>query len=223
MRIILFGPPGSGKGTQGDLLEKKYGFPKISTGNLLRRAVRDGTPLGRRAAALMNRGQLVSDEIVDSLVAERIAQPDCRRGYLLDGYPRTMGQVESLEAMDGGRPELLVEIDIDLETLTARMESRLTCRECGAVYNLELRRPREEGRCDVCGGALYRRPDDTPEVIARRLRVYREETERVREHYRAKGVYRRVDGAGPVAAVFSRLTEILDRELGKTEAGQALP
>jgi adenylate kinase len=164
---------------------------------------------------------LVSDEIVDSLVRERIAQPDCRRGYLLDGYPRTMAQVESLEAMDAGRPELLVEIDVDFPTLSSRMESRLTCRDCGAVYSLELQKPRVEGRCDVCGGALYRRPDDTSEVIAQRLRVYQERTEKIKEHYRRKSVYRRVDGAGPVETVFARLSEVLDRELAKTEAAKS--
>ncbi|MEW5902475.1 MAG: adenylate kinase [Acidobacteriota bacterium] len=222
MRIILFGPPGSGKGTQGELVEKNYGFPKVSTGDLLRRAVAEKTPLGQKAEELMNRGQLISDDIVASLVRERIAQPDCRRGYLLDGFPRTMAQVESLEAMDGSRPELLVEIDVDPKTLGARMQNRLTCPNCGAVYNLEVRRPIKDGRCDVCGGALYRRADDTPEVIGERLRVYREKTDKVKDYYRAKSVYRRVDGAGPVPEVFARLSEILDRELAKTEAGQAL-
>jgi adenylate kinase len=221
MRIILFGPPGSGKGTQGDLVERRYGFPKISTGDLLRRAVRERTPLGIKAEALMGRGELVSDEIVEELVRERIKSPDALRGYLLDGFPRNLAQVRSLEAMDGHRPEVVIEIEVDGRSLVERMEGRVTCRTCGAVYNLRLKKPRAEGRCDVCGGELYHRDDDRPEVIRERLRVYKEQTEKIRAHYQAKGVFRRVDGAGPVVDVFARISAILDRELGLGGADKA--
>jgi adenylate kinase len=215
MRVILFGPPGSGKGTQGDLVEKKYGFPKISTGDLLRQAVRDETPIGRRAEALMNKGRLVSDDIVEDLVRERIAGPDCRRGYLLDGFPRNIAQAESLEKMDGGRPEAAVEIEIDVERLIRRLAARLVCSRCGAIYNLSVHRPREEGRCDVCGGALIQRKDDEPGVIKERMRVYKEQTENLKEYYRAKRVYHQVDGSGTVEEVFTRLSAILDTALAK--------
>lgn len=221
MRIILFGPPGSGKGTQGDLVERRYGFPKISTGDLLRRAVRDRSPLGLKAEAMMIRGELVSDEIVEGLVREKITNPDTRRGYLLDGFPRNLAQAQGLEAMDGGRPEVVIEIEVDSASLIERMEGRLTCRTCGAVYNLRLQKSRTEGRCDVCGGELYQRADDRPEVISERLRVYKEQTEKIRAHYRAKGVFHRVDGSGTVDDVFGRISGVLDRELARREADKA--
>jgi len=221
MRIILFGPPGSGKGTQGDLVERRYGFPKISTGDLLRRAVREKTPLGIKAEAMMNRGELVSDEIVEGLVREKIAAPDTRQGYLLDGFPRNLAQVQSLEDMDGRRPEVIIVIDVDERSLVERMQGRLTCRKCGAVYNLLLQKPRAEGRCDVCGGELYKRADDRPDVIRERLRVYQEETKKIRAHYQAKGVFYRVDGSGTVDEVFGRISGILDRELARGEANKA--
>jgi len=221
MRIVLFGPPGSGKGTQGELIERRYGFPKISTGDLLRQAVREKTPLGIKAEQMMNRGELVSDEIVEGLVRERIASPDTRRGYLLDGFPRNLAQVRSLEAMDGGRPEIVIEIDVDIRSLIDRMQGRLTCRNCGAVYNLKLQKPRTEGRCDICGGDLYQRADDRPEVISERLRVYREQTEKIRAHYQAKGVFHRLDGAGSVDDVFGRISRVLDSELARREAEKA--
>lgn len=212
MRIILFGAPGSGKGTQGDLISRRYKYPKISTGDLLRRAVREGTDLGKKAEAQMNRGALVSDDIVEGLVRERITAPDARKGYLLDGFPRNLDQVLSLEAMDGGRPELAIEVDVDRNVLIERLQSRRTCRSCGAIFNLLLKRPGIEGRCDVCGGELYQRADDRPEVIGKRLEVYEEETRKIKNHYREKSVYRRVDGSGPVEAVFARISEILERE-----------
>jgi adenylate kinase len=222
MRIILFGPPGSGKGTQGDLVAKKYGFPKISTGDLLRQAVRDQTPIGRKAEAMMNQGSLVSDDIVEELVGQRIKSPDCRRGYLLDGFPRNIAQAESLEKMDGGRQEIAVEIDIDIPILVRRLGSRRVCSRCGTIYNLSLQAPKKEGRCDACGGSLFQRKDDDPDVIKERLRVYREQTEKIRGFYQAKNVYRRIDGSGMVEDVFGRLCYVLDTDLAKAEANKAL-
>jgi adenylate kinase len=221
MRIILFGPPGSGKGTQGELIERRYGFPKISTGDLLRQAVREKTHLGIKAEQMMNRGELVSDEIVEGLVRERIARPDARRGYLLDGFPRNLAQVRSLEVMDGGRPEIVIEIDVDRRLLVDRMQARLTCPNCGAVYNLKLQKPRAEGRCDICGGELYQRADDRPEVIGERLRAYREQTEKISAHYEAKGVFHRVDGAGSVEDVFRRIADVVEPELARREVEKA--
>ncbi len=215
MRIILFGPPGSGKGTQGDLIEKAYGFLKISTGDLLRREVQDQTPLGKRARALMNQGKLVSDEIVEELVRQRIALLDCRPGYLLDGFPRTVGQAKSLEGMDRERPEIVIEIDINLTALIERLQKRLTCSRCGSIYNLNLHKPRHDGTCDVCGASLYQREDDKPDVIAERLRVYKQQTEKLRGYYQRKSVYRRVDGAGSVEDVFRKIVFFINEEMAK--------
>jgi adenylate kinase len=222
MRIILFGPPGSGKGTQGDLIAGRYGYPKISTGDLLRSAVRARTALGKKAEGLMNQGKLVSDEIVEELVRERIAAPDTRHGYLLDGFPRNLAQVRILEAMDGGRPEVVIEVDVQSDILIERLQNRRTCRSCGAVFNLLLKKPKVEGRCDVCGGELYQRDDDRPEVIEKRLKVYKEESEKIKAHYKEKSVYRRVDGSGSEREVFARISEIMDRERagGEVEQGQ---
>lgn len=220
MRIILFGPPGSGKGTQGELISSRYGTPKISTGDLLRQAVRQRTALGMKAEALMSQGKLVSDEIVSGLVRERISAPDTRRGYLLDGFPRNLAQVRILEAMDGERPELAIEVDADSPILIERLGSRRTCRSCGAVFNLLLKKPKVGGRCDVCGGELYQRADDRTEVIEQRLKVYREQTEKIRNHYQGKSVYHRVEGSGSVEKVFACISDILDREIAGREAGQ---
>jgi adenylate kinase len=222
MRVILFGPPGSGKGTQGDLVEKKYRFPKISTGDLLRRAVQDRTPFGKKAEALMNQGQLVSDDIVEGLVRERIKSPDCRRGYLLDGFPRNISQAESLEKMDGGRPEVAVEIDINIENLIKRLENRRVCSVCGRIYNLDLEAPQKEGKCDSCAGPIFRRKDDEPGVIKERMRVYREQTEKIRGYYLAKKVYHRIDGSGAIEDVFKRLGAVLDAAMAKSGANKAL-
>jgi adenylate kinase len=218
MRIILFGPPGSGKGTQGDLIASRFGYPKISTGDLLRRAVQARSPLGIKAETLMNQGKLVNDEIVEGLVRERIAAPDTRLGYLLDGFPRNLDQALSLESMDGGRSELAIEVDVRSRVLIERMRNRLTCRACGAIVNLGLKKPRLEGRCDICNGELYQRPDDRPEVIAERFRVYKEEIGKVRDYYKAKSVYRRVDGSGSIEQVFARISEILERKNAGREA-----
>jgi adenylate kinase len=222
MRVILFGPPGSGKGTQGDLVEKKYGFPKISTGDLLRQAVKDRSPIGKRAEALMNQGQLVSDDIVEEIVRERIKSPDCRPGYLLDGFPRNISQVESLEKMDGGRPEVAVEIEIDIETLIRRLESRRVCSVCGRIYNLDLEAPQKEGKCDSCASPLFQRKDDEPGVIKERMRVYKEQTERIRGYYLAKKIYHRINGSGAIEDVFKRLGAVLDAALANSGANKAL-
>jgi adenylate kinase len=170
---------------------------------------------------MMNRGELVSDGIVEGLVQERITSPDARQGYLLDGFPRNLAQVNSLEAMDGMRPEVVIDIDVESGLLIERMQSRLTCRTCGAVYNLKLKKPRTEGRCDVCGGELYQREDDRPEVISERLRVYKEQTEKISAHYKAKGVFNRIDGSGSVDKVFQQISGVLDRELARRTADKA--
>jgi adenylate kinase len=215
MRIILLGPPGSGKGTQGDLIAQRYGFPKISTGDILRQSVRERTVLGLKAESMMNRGLLVSDDVVLELVRLRIGAEDCRRGYLLDGFPRNLSQAEGLDKLEPGRPERAVEIQVDFDVLVRRLSSRLVCGQCQAVYNLNVQPPRSEGVCDACRGGLVRRKDDRPDVIAERLRVYRAETEPLRGYYQAKGVYSAVDGQGTVQEVYLRIASTLDAALAE--------
>ncbi len=220
MRVILLGPPGSGKGTQGDLIEKRYNFPKISTGDLLRQAVQEGTPLGKKAASEMNRGELVSDSIVEEIVKGRISYADCRQGYVLDGFPRTISQAKSLERMDGARPEIVIEIVMDAQTLVNRLHSRRICSQCGAIYNLEVLRPKKDGVCDICQGSLIQREDDRPEVIKERLRVYQEKTAPLRDYYLRKNVYHRLDGRAQMNTVFGEISLILDTKLAKFKEKQ---
>jgi len=210
MRIILLGPPGSGKGTQGDRITDRYGFPRISTGDLLRESVRTGTALGLEAKARMDEGLLVSDDIVVEMVRERIFSPDCRGGYVLDGFPRNISQAERLEAMESSRPETVIDIRLDDEALVDRLSARRLCSGCGAVFNTRVKKPLRDGICDRCSGVLIRRDDDEPDVIRRRLRVYHEQTEELIGRYKAKGVYKSVDGDRSMDDVFSQIASILD-------------
>lgn len=210
MRLILLGAPGSGKGTVGEMIERAYGFPRVSTGDLLRKAVREGTPLGRRAEAVMASGALVSDEIVTAMVAGRIAAPDSRAGYILDGYPRTVGQAEALAQIDGGRPELVLALETSLDTLVERLSGRVVCPSCQAVYNTVRKPARQAGVCDVCGAALVQRPDDAAGVVRERIRVYEAATAPLKDYYRARSDYREIDGEGAPADVFARIAVVLD-------------
>jgi adenylate kinase len=212
VRIILFGAPGSGKGTQGEILGKRTGFPRISTGDLLRLAVRERTPLGLRAEAVLAAGALVSDEIVNGLVRDRIAAADCRSGYILDGFPRTVAQAEALASMDGARPEIVIGIEVDPETLVERLSGRRVCPSCQAVYNLSGQPPARPGICDVCGAALVQRPDDTAEVVRKRIEVYLRETAPLKDYYRRRSVYRAVDGLGTIDEISRAIARILDAE-----------
>ena len=221
MRIVLFGPPGSGKGTQGEILARSTGFPRISTGDLLRQAVKDGTPLGLAAESSMKAGGLVGDDIVIGLVRERLARPDCRSGYILDGFPRTVAQAEAVRAMDPARPELVIGIEIDPEALVGRLCARRVCSACQAVFNLEAQPPARPGVCDACGGPLEQRPDDAPAVIRERLRVYLAQTEPLKALYRAKGVYRAVNGEAPIPAVAAEIAKIADAALAAARSAEA--
>ena len=217
MRIILFGAPGSGKGTQGDLMAKRYGFPRISTGDLLRQAVKMRTPLGRKAEAIMKEGLLVNDEIVEELVRERIADPGCRKGYILDGFPRTVAQAEALKEIDGKRPEIVIGVEVPSEVLMERLGRRRVCPSCQAIYNLTVHPPKDQGQCDVCQSKLVQRSDDEPDVIRERLKVYCEQTEKLKDYYLRKRSYRPVDGRGTIEEIFRRIVHILDEALGKDE------
>ncbi len=214
MRIILLGAPGSGKGTLGEMIEHATGFPRISTGDLLRKAVREKTPLGRKAAEIMVRGGLVPDHVVTAIVRERIAEPDCAGGYVLDGYPRTIAQAEALGEIDGGRSEIIISFEVSLESLVERLSGRRVCPACQAIFHIRHKPPRREGRCDVCDTALVERTDDNTEVVRERIRVYESATAPLKEFYRIRSAYRPVDGEGRAAEVFLRVQVILDAVVG---------
>ncbi len=221
MRIILLGPPGCGKGTQGELIEKRYGFPKVATGDLLRREVQEGTPLGQKAEAKMSRGELVSDDVVIEMIKHRIFQPDCKKGYILDGFPRNVGQARRLEEIEGKHPEIVIDIHLSEKALIARLVARRICSHCGAIYNLLARSSRKEGICDVCGSELIQRQDDTPEVIKKRLKVYHEQTEALIDYYLGKKVYYRIDGEGKIENIFKNIYSILERKIVKSREVEA--
>lgn len=212
MRIILYGPPGSGKGTQGDLVGGKYGFPKISTGDLLRRAVKDRTELGRKAEAIMNEGELVSDEIVGGIIRERIALPDCRGGYILDGFPRTLPQARMLEELDTDRNEIVVEICLSDEIVVKRLNARRSCVGCGMIYNTQVKNPEVTGVCDACGDRLVLRDDDREDAIRRRLHIYHQQREQLVDYYKRKDVYHGINGDAPIERIFDELSDLIDRE-----------
>jgi len=221
MRVILLGPPGGGKGTQGELIEKKYGFPKISTGDLLRREVQGKTPLGEIAKAKMNQGELVSDDIVIEMIRRKIFQPDYKQGYILDGFPRNVGQARRLEEIEEKRPEIVIDIHLSEQALIERLSARRICSGCRAIYNLLARNPREEGTCDVCGSELIQREDDAPEVIKERLKVYHEQTEALIDYYSRKNVYFRIDGEGKIETISKNIYSILDREIARSREIEA--
>lgn len=185
--VILLGPPGSGKGTQATQITKELAIPHISTGDILRENIRKDTPLGREAKKYMDAGKLGPDELVLNMVKERIAQPDCARGYLLDGVPRTLAQAEFLETILNPNAKLVViSLDVSDEAIIKRMAGRLTCKQCGAVYNKFFSPPKQEGVCDKCGGELYQRVDDKEDVVKERLRVYHSQTKPVIQFYERK-------------------------------------
>lgn len=217
MKIILLGAPGSGKGTQGDLVTKKYGFPRISTGDLLREAVALETPLGKEAKAIMERGDLVADDLVVKMVEERITKPDCTEGYILDGFPRTINQARKLENIDKNHQEVVIEIYLPDQVVIDRLSTRRICSSCGTIYNLLDHTPEAENICNVCSGKIIRRDDDKPEVIQERLKIYHEQTEPLVDYYETKTNYFQINGEGTIEEIFARVCEVLDRAIGKVE------
>jgi adenylate kinase len=212
MRIVLLGAPGSGKGTQAKKLVADYGYPQISTGDLLRDAVARGTEHGLRAKAAMDAGKLVSDDIVLGILKERVAQPDAAKGFILDGFPRNIAQAEALEGVlaDLKQPlDAAVLMDLDLAVLRKRLTGRRSCTGCGRVYNIHFLPPPADGRCDSCGGELVQRSDDKEETIGRRLEVYRAETEPLVDYYRRLGKLKTVDADGAFDEVYARLVAAL--------------
>lgn len=204
MHIILMGPPGAGKGTQAALLAKAESIPHISTGDIFRANMSQGTPLGKLAKEYVDAGKFVPDDVTNAMVRDRLAQDDCKKGFILDGYPRTSSQAQALEsalqdlglALDG-----VVMIEVPDHLLVERAEGRRVCRGCGATYHVKFNAPKVEGKCDLCGGELYQRSDDTAEKVSTRLHEYHSKTEEVVRYYRDKGLVRTVDGDQPMEAV----------------------
>jgi adenylate kinase len=213
MRIILLGAPGSGKGTQAKLLQEKYRLPQISTGDILREAVADNSPLGRQAKAAMDAGQLVGDEIVLAIIHERINRPDARNGFILDGFPRNLPQAEALDQLLNGLGRsinLALLVSVDVDALIQRMVGRRTCLNCGQMYNVFYAPPHIDGRCDECGGRLRHRSDDNEETIGNRLRVYETQTHPVIAYYKEQDKLRTVQGVGEVDNIFRAIVRIVD-------------
>ncbi|MHA1721537.1 MAG: adenylate kinase [Candidatus Baldrarchaeia archaeon] len=215
MRIILLGPPGSGKGTQAELLSKKYGIPHIAMGDILREEVARGTSLGKKVNVYMSRGELVPDEIVIEVLKGRIKKSDCRNGFILDGFPRTLNQAKALDTMLdelGFRIDAVVYIDVPDEEIVRRLSLRRTCRVCGRVYNLYYNPPKQDGKCDVCGGELFIRDDDKPDVIRNRLKVYNEQTRPLVSYYEESKLLVRVNGVNSIDNVFQQIVKKLSLE-----------
>ena len=197
MNLILLGAPGAGKGTQAELLMEKLSIPGISTGNMLREAMKNGTPVGEKAKYYMDNGLLVPDEVIMDIVAERVTKSDCENGFILDGVPRTLAQAEALEAR-GVKIDHVVSIEIDDSVIEGRMTGRRVCSKCGASYHVIANAPKVEGVCDSCGGELMIRKDDAPETVRRRLEVYHEQTEVLKDFYAKLGKLRLVEGNQPI-------------------------
>jgi adenylate kinase len=214
--IVIIGAPGAGKGTQSRLLSEKYGYPQISTGDILREMARADTPLGRKIKETMVAGQLVSDDILAEVILARTSQPDCENGYILDGYPRTLNQAHLLEelARKQRKQVYLVRVIVSEEVLFKRLTGRRTCSKCGEIYNVYLRPPKAEGVCDLDGAPLTQRSDDNPESVSRRFEEYRQSTAPLIDYYRQSGRLIEVDGELPVEEVFEKLRAVIDGSNG---------
>ena len=193
MNLILLGAPGAGKGTQAEVISDKLGIPQISTGNILREAVKNGTECGLQAKSYMESGALVPDEVVIGILKDRIAEDDCKKGYILDGFPRTVPQAEALEKM-GIVIDKVISIDVPDEKIQARLSGRRVCEKCGASYHIEFNPPKQDGICDKCGGNAVQRKDDAPETVIERLKTYHEQTAPLADFYDKKGKLVRVQG-----------------------------
>ena len=209
MKLILLGPPGAGKGTQAEILNKKLDVPTISTGNILRAAVKNGTPVGLRAKEYMDAGKLVPDEVIIGVITERLAEPDCQKGFILDGVPRTIPQAEALEKA-GITFDAVVSLEISDEEIVERMGGRRVCTKCGAPYHIKNLPPKTEGVCDACGGKLEARADDKPEVVRDRLTVYHKETAPLKDFYAERGLLKSVENQPTVNGT----TDAILRALG---------
>lgn len=208
VRIILFGAPGAGKGTQADLLEDKYGYIKISAGDLIRAEVNTQSDIGQNVQEIITKGELVPDHLIINLVKNRIEKDDIVKGYIMDGFPRTINQAQELSKIKTDR-EISILLKVDVQYLTDRLLSRWTCKDCEAIYNEKNKPPRKQGICDICGGILIKRTDDNVETITKRIQIYNQETMPVIHFYREKGNLYEVDSSQAVNEVFSKIEEIL--------------
>ena len=198
MKLILLGAPGAGKGTQAEVICKALNIPAISTGNIIREALAQGTEMGLKAKSFMDAGQLVPDDVVIGIIKKRLAKDDCANGFILDGFPRTIPQAEALDAM-GVIIDKVIDIEVPDEKIAARMSGRRVCKDCGSSYHLEYKAPKAEGVCDACDGELIQRKDDAPETVLDRLAVYHKQTEPLKDYYSKKGILRIVEGQEEIA------------------------
>ncbi|MCU0851811.1 MAG: adenylate kinase [Thermoplasmata archaeon] len=208
MKLVIFGPPSAGKGTQAQKLSQKYGIPQVSTGDLLRKAVAEKTPLGLKVKSYLDQGRLGPDDLIVKLIQERVSKPDCKKGYLLDGFPRTIGQAKELDKMT--EVDVVLNIVVDFDVLVERAVGRRSCPKCGAVYHIKFNPPANKDTCEKCGSRLVQRDDDKEETVRNRLKVYREQTAPLVEHYRKKGKIADIDGSKGIDAVFEQMVKVVD-------------
>jgi adenylate kinase len=211
--VIFLGPPGAGKGTQAKKVVEKYGIPQISTGDMLRQSVTDGTELGRQAKEYMDKGALLPDELVIGIVRERLSMPDCKEGFILDGFPRTIPQADALDKVvsDLGKEiGYVISLEVDDHELVDRLSGRRTCRQCGAMFHVTFNPTKVYGLCDKCGGETYQRDDDREGTIKNRLETYKVQTEPLIKYYEGKGSLRRISATGDIAGIYSQILAVLD-------------
>ena len=209
MKIIMLGAPGAGKGTQAKMIAAKYGVPHISTGDIFRANIKNGTELGAKAKEYMDKGLLVPDELVVDLVIDRFKADDCAKGYILDGFPRTIPQAEALDKALSAIGDSVINVEVPDENIIQRMSGRRACVGCGATYHIVYNPTKEEGKCDACGADLILRDDDKPETVEKRLKVYHEQTQPLIDYYKNKGILKEVDGTVDMNDVFAAITDIL--------------
>lgn len=212
MRIVLLGPPGAGKGTQAAKIVSQFSIPHISTGDILRKNLKEGTPLGLKAKEYMDRGLLVPDDLVVEIIKDRLSQKDCVKGFMLDGFPRTVAQAKALDAVlkdMGISLDSVLNINVDYDLLIDRITGRRICRDCGATYHVAFNPPKAKGKCDICGGGLYQRDDDKEETVKKRLKVYTQETQPLIHYYQEKNILETINGEQNIDKVFEDIKDIL--------------
>jgi adenylate kinase len=213
MNIVFLGPPGAGKGTQAKILIERYSIPQISTGDMLREHRAKGTELGKKAQEYMDKGQLVPDEIILGMVKERLSQPDCAKGFILDGFPRTVAQAEALDKIlseMGKKLDFALALVVPDDLLVERLTGRRTCKSCGMMFHVKYKPPKVDGKCDACGGELYQRPDDNEETVRNRLKVYHESTAPLIDYYKGKGILKEIDGSKSIDEITGQLIQIIE-------------
>lgn len=213
-RLILMGPPGCGKGTQGKKLEARYKIPQLSSGDMLRRAIREGTPVGILAKRFIDKGELVTDEVIIDIMCARIAKEDCKSGYILDGFPRTIEQAKALDKMfeaAGEKLDAVVNLKVADDEVVRRLSGRRQCKKCGTGFHVQFNRSKEDGVCDACGSELFKRDDDNEETIRGRLSVYNKQTAPLLQYYSEKGLLRETEGTGSIDDIFARVCSLIEK------------